>query len=1418
MSSSAAVHLQSPINTSSDAPPPPPPHSPFLHFNADCVNPSAARTRSRPRLAKLRKQSASQQARSRSRTATGDDGSGAGFNPFRSDHQVNGNVNSSGVESGSDGFVFGAGKGDSDSARDLKGPSEGEIGEGGGGVEFVFSAKKRSDEDELKKKNENVTEAVSGVERKVVSNSEGEQGELNGREFVFGACRNNLDSGLNTEKGKSGVRVGDSGFDSGGVRECETEFECGKRDSVSNVEKLEPVGRVWNSERGMGAFGVKVGVNGNSDTGADRCDHLGDGGKCENRYGSLNGIAAAYSDVPVMRNLSDEMEKLNIKHSEGADIARDSVNSHANGSAGFVFGASDKAFGYSSVSSRTDASGQQSCAQATFENIGGQFAKAGGLKGVQNGTAFGVKVGVNGNSDTGADRCDHLGDGGKCENRYGSLNGIAAAYSDVPVMRNLSDEMEKLNIKHSEGADIARDSVNSHANGSAGFVFGASDKAFGYSSVSSRTDASGQQSCAQATFENIGGQFAKAGGLKGVQNGTAGGVACGSAGIRCSKPSTSQETIRDFQCGKIPECNVSEDSKVNGAAASFSFSSFGFDSHPNNHASMGHSSSADNDKDGNCFASTPEASKESFADFKPPTWDPSCFKENLFPKLNKKVESTAKDRSCKEKGSKCMRRKLKPHSVNKKQSELDHLSKENGSQKTPDSSGIHSPMDFSPYQETTASDHAKASEKLNDLHSTIPTDQCGSVAGASADAGFDFTPNTEKQKDDEFRFVHGVNDSKGKGFAFFASSAVEGTPLKRQQKKKFRRKMGCDSFVISPRVNGNFVSSVQFSPHNTANMSSHSDVQFKELDVASSDTIPAACDTWRLRGNQAHKDGDLSKAEDFYSRGINSVPSSERSGCWAKPLLLCYSNRAATRMSLGRIREALEDCMMATALDPSFMKVQMRTANCHLLLGEVENAQQCFNKCMESGNAVCLDRRVIVEAAEGLQKAQEVVKCINNAAELLKERTSDAAVTALELASKALSISLYSEKLLQMKAEALCLLQKYDATIQLCEQSQHLAEKNFVLTNNAENSDSSLCDSYSSVKLWRWSLKSKCYFRLGRLEASLNVLEKLQQVVSVNDKCVIDNIEDLLTLASTIRELLNHKRAGNENFKSGKYMEAVENYTAALSCNVKSRPFVAICFCNRAAAHQSLGQIADAIADCSVAIALDGNYAKAISRRATLHEMVRDYEQAACDLKRLIAVLETQSNERAKQSDSPSGSNGVKELRQAHQRLLSVEDQAKKGTPLDVYLILGIKSADTATDIKKAYHKAALRHHPDKAGQLLARSEVGDEGQLWKEISQEVYKDADKLFKMIGEAYAVLSDPAKRSEYDLEEEIRKASKLCNRGGTSRRSSDAYGCGRSSDAYGCGRPFDDYRSTSDRTSNRRNGRDHWKTHGHSYSRW
>ncbi|KAF3627148.1 hypothetical protein FXO38_21916 [Capsicum annuum] len=85
----------------------------------------------------------------------------------------------------------------------------------------------------------------------------------------------------------------------------------------------------------------------------------------------------------------------------------------------------------------------------------------------------------------------------------------------------------------------------------------------------------------------------------------------------------------------------------------------------------------------------------------------------------------------------------------------------------------------------------------------------------------------------------------------------------------------------------------------------------------------------------------------------------------------------------------------------------------------------------------------------------------------------------------------------------------------------------------------------------------------------------------------------------------------------------------------------------------------------------------------------------------------------------------------------------------------GIDSSVGASEIRKAYRKAALKHHPDKAGQSLARNDNADDG-LWKEIAEEVHKDADRLFKMIGEAYAMLSDFAKRSRYDLEEEMRNS--------------------------------------------------------------
>ena len=63
----------------------------------------------------------------------------------------------------------------------------------------------------------------------------------------------------------------------------------------------------------------------------------------------------------------------------------------------------------------------------------------------------------------------------------------------------------------------------------------------------------------------------------------------------------------------------------------------------------------------------------------------------------------------------------------------------------------------------------------------------------------------------------------------------------------------------------------------------------------------------------------------------------------------------------------------------------------------------------------------------------------------------------------------------------------------------------------------------------------------------------------------------------------------------------------------------------------------------------------------------------------------------------------------------------------DFYKVLGVDDKATPDELKKAYRALAKKYHPDVNG--------GD-------------RKASERFKQVGEAYGVLSDPAKRKQYD----------------------------------------------------------------------
>ena len=109
---------------------------------------------------------------------------------------------------------------------------------------------------------------------------------------------------------------------------------------------------------------------------------------------------------------------------------------------------------------------------------------------------------------------------------------------------------------------------------------------------------------------------------------------------------------------------------------------------------------------------------------------------------------------------------------------------------------------------------------------------------------------------------------------------------------------------------------------------------------------------------------------------------------------------------------------------------------------------------------------------------------------------------------------------------------------------------------------------------------------------------------------------------------------------------------------------------------------------------------------------MQNYEEAVRDLEKIKTIEPATPNLR--------------------QKLQEAKLELKKSKRKDYYKILDMSKDVNEDEIKKAYKRQALKWHPDKHSN-------GDE---------EERLNADRMFKDIGEAYSVMSDPQKKARYN----------------------------------------------------------------------
>ncbi|KAG8988410.1 hypothetical protein FRB94_006459 [Tulasnella sp. JGI-2019a] len=428
------------------------------------------------------------------------------------------------------------------------------------------------------------------------------------------------------------------------------------------------------------------------------------------------------------------------------------------------------------------------------------------------------------------------------------------------------------------------------------------------------------------------------------------------------------------------------------------------------------------------------------------------------------------------------------------------------------------------------------------------------------------------------------------------------------------------------------------------------------------------------QGNFYFKEKEFDIAIDLYTQAIAQRPDPTY-----------YTNRAAAQMSTKRFKQALEDCNIAMTLQsesPS-SKTLARTAKCHVALGDpasaLRYAQQALD--LDPGNKAVFATKAM---------ADQMQNYLDRSRNSYKRKDWREAKWLLEQAMAACEGD-------------------YPMQWRVWRVEMEIARKNWdeaaSLAAGALRQDTNSPDALA-VRALVLFLTNQIQPAIDHLRAALRSDQEHSQARA---------------LLRRVKDVERTKEEGNSAFKVGKWPEAVAKWTDTLGIigandeEGGGGQIRAILLSNRATTLLKMKKLEEALEDTLVALELQPSNFKALRTQGRIRMAQEEYEEAVRDFKR------------AQEACSSSDEGGSADMKSIADELRKAEVALKRSKEKDYYKILNVARDATDAEIKKAYRRESLLHHPDKGGN-------------------------EEQFKLVVEANTVLSDPQRRARYDAGED------------------------------------------------------------------